>query len=535
MSNIPFFRGRDGLATVLLILITFVLVDQARFLFVYPVPDTGMWFGDESWTMLTLRALARSGIARVPEAIGSSLAHSNGLINGSIWISGLIYGVQAAIWSHVASPVAIGRTITFILSLILLYCVYRLARRIGASPAASLLGVLVLVISKAFYFSSHSARLDTATGLAVVMYLFLLVFVLEETQAGRPIVRWAFLLPFLASLSLAIYVHVPTLIIFPLLYSCWKFQIFRSLRFLTLFLCGAIAGVAIIVAAYWLSMHFAGNSDSLDLLGKGYNQYYNVANSIPILHLLSWRVQKINTVDRFLQVWNVAWPVVVLLVIGIGVRLWRKVSPGQKEQFFFINAILLILGWILFGGPAVFYNIHVLPVIAVMAAVLIAPLFGEVRSRTIQGGLIPLLIVIAVFVVVSQEKLGSVGKRLVMGNRQGIGTLIDPIKSTTNPPMILTDEPAENVIAGKSEVRLMTNHLLLFGDENKPTADILREHHVEYLLLYSGAHWRSPFRHIADSLYVLAGERVGNFTDLGRTYDDPRWNELDTLRLYKAE
>ena len=80
-----------------------------------------MWFGDESWTMLTVRALARTGIARVPEALGSSLAHSNGLINGSIWVSGLIYGIPAAIFSAIASPVAIGRTITLFVSLLTLY------------------------------------------------------------------------------------------------------------------------------------------------------------------------------------------------------------------------------------------------------------------------------------------------------------------------------------------------------------------------------------------------------------------------------
>src|SRR5665213_4264638 len=160
-------RKANLAAIVLALLIAIVLVDQARFHFVYPVPDTGMWFGDETWTMLTVRALARTGIACVPEALGSSLAHSNGLINGSIWISGLIYGVPAAIFSNVASPVAIGRTITFLVSLVSLYIIYRLARRLGAPPASAWIAIFALISSNAFYFSSHSARLDMMTGLCL--------------------------------------------------------------------------------------------------------------------------------------------------------------------------------------------------------------------------------------------------------------------------------------------------------------------------------------------------------------------------------
>jgi hypothetical protein len=525
----------NSAAICLVVLIAIVLADQARFLFTYPMPDTGMWFGDESWTMLTVRALVRTGVARVPEAIGSSLAHSNGLINGSIWLSGLMYGVPAVLFSAMASPVVIGRAITLVLSLVSLYSVYRLARWLGASSAAALVGVFVLVISNAFYFSSHSARLDTITGLAVLLYFFLLISAFKRFETGTSITRWAFFLPFIAMLTLAIYVHVPTLIVFPLLYTAWRLRLFHSLRTLTLFLLGALTAVVVIVGIYYFSMQIPGDTRSLNLLGKGYNQYYNVVNSLPVLHLLSWRVQKINTIDRLLQVWDVASPILIAIILGIVVRMWKHVPFTLKERFFFANAILLIIGWMLFGGPAVFYNIHVLPIAAVCCAVLIAPVFQTEPWRNVVGALVPVLIVVAVFVIVSQERIGSVGQRLVSGNKKAIRSLIDPVASQINPPLVLTDEPAENRLAGMTNVRLMTNHLLLFGDEDKPLPDILREHHVDYLLLYSGTHWRSPFRRIADSLYAFSGERVGTFTDLGRTYDVPHWNEFDTLRLYKEK
>src|SRR5438270_11205922 len=110
-------RTHRTLLIALLAASAIVLIDQARFLYTYPVPDTGMWFGDETWTMLTVREIARSGIARIPEALGSSLAHSNGFVNGCVWISGFIYGLPALLFSSLASPVAIGRTITFLISL----------------------------------------------------------------------------------------------------------------------------------------------------------------------------------------------------------------------------------------------------------------------------------------------------------------------------------------------------------------------------------------------------------------------------------
>ncbi|HET6401621.1 MAG TPA: hypothetical protein VFH95_09505 [Candidatus Kapabacteria bacterium] len=544
-------KQENVLAIVLVVLVAGVLFDQARFLFVFPVPDTGMWFGDETWTMLTLRALARTGVARVPEALGSSLAHSNGLINGSVWISGLIYGVPAAIFSNAASTVAVGRIITFLLSLISLFFVYRLARRLGATQTAALIGVFALVISNAFYFSSHSARLDMMTGVAVLLFFFLLTiaFVAQtsacdpatgsQTEVASPTMRatntrrnrFAFFIPFLVVISVAVYVHVPALIALPAIYSLWKIGVFRRWQTIAISLAGFALGSVLIVGAYWLS------TGSLSLLGNGYNQYYNVANSLPILHLLSWRVQKINTIDRAIQVWSVAWPLVVTIVFGIASQIWRGRSGGRqprmaysREWFFFANAILLILAWGLFGGPAVFYNIYILPVAAVCGAVLIAPL---VQNRSYV--LIPLLIIAAGFTIISQEQFGAVGERLVMANQRAIRALVGPISSATHPPLVLTDEPAINEIAADPNVRLMTNHLLLFGSENKPLPEILREYHVDYLLLYSTVRWHSPFRHIADSLYSLASERTGTLTDQARSYDDPAWNEIDTLRLYKAK
>ncbi len=518
--------SRRILALVLAVLTLAVLIDQARFLFTYPVPDTGMWFGDETWTMLTVRAMITSGVARVPEALGSSLAHSNGLINGSIWISAALYGVPAVLAAQRLSPVEIGRVITFLLSLVSLFTMYRFCRFLKLPGSAVLTALFALVISNAFYFSSHSARLDAATGLAVLLLFFLLCTVFDRWQRMGAIGQWAFWLPALGVFSIAVYVHVPALMFLPLLYSLWRFRVFQRRRPFVLAAAGMLTGLLSIVVLYWFSTH------SLHLLGTGYNQYYNVANSLPVLHLRSWRVQKINTIDRAIQVWQVAWPLVVLLLAGTGVRVLRRVPFSTSERFFLVNAVLLVLGWGLFGGPAVFYNIHVLPVAAVAGAILIEPAFSQPASRATTWGCTVLFIVLTIMAVLRQERFGAVGARLVRENDAAIHALVDPVASIQHPPLVLTDEPAIDAIAGMNGVRLMTNHLLLFGDENKALPEILRGKNVNYLLLYSTSRWTSPFRRLADSLYTMIAFRVGRLTDQARSYDEPHWNEMDTLRLY---
>ncbi len=519
-------KTSGGFTILLLILIVAIFADQTRFLYTYPVPDTGMWFGDESWTMLTVRALAHSGVARVPEALGSSLSHSNGLINGSIWLSGLIYGAPAVWFSALATPVAVGRTITLVIALLSCVVVFRLLRRIGASSGNSCIALLALIASDAFFFSSHSARLDVITGFAILLYLFLTLRIFNSANTSP---SSFFLFGFIIVASLTIYVHVPTLIALPALYSAYKFGALRKWQNTVATASGAVAAVVIIVLAYWLS------TGSFDLLGKGYNQYYNVANSLPVLHPFSWQVQKINTIDRAIQVWDVAWPVVLLIVIGVALRLWKRTPFTKLELFILINVFLIVVSWMLFEGPAVFYNIHVLPVLAVAGGILVAPAFGKPLPKTTSWSLGIAFTAFAIVTIITGNDRAEVGKRLVSSNERAIHTLVGPIASFASPPIVLTDEPAENEIAGMRGVRLMTNHLLLFGEENRPLAEILNEKRVDYLLLYSTDRWHSPFRQIADSLYEFEGEQIGTLTDQARTYSEPRWNELDTLRLYKAK
>jgi hypothetical protein len=513
--------ARDWLSLILLVLICAVLIQQTRFLFVYPVPDTGMWFGDESWTMLTARALASTGVAHIPEAVGSSLAHSNGLVNGSVWLTGFLYGTPAHIFESIATPVEIGREISLILCVVTLALAYRLGHRLTSNRFTSLLAIVVLVASDAFAFSSHCARFDAATGLATLAYLTFLQHTYEHRNDLNQLT--AFLITFLACLSLAVYVHVPTLIALPAFYTLWRIRIWKHRQLLLATILGAVAAYILIAGAYWLS------TSSVDLLGKGYNQYYNVANSLPIMHPFSWQVQKINTIDRALQVWDVAWPLAVVILTGIIIAVlnWRHV--GLPSRFWLWLTFFTLIGWCAFEGPAVFYNIHVLPVLAVSSVVLIATL----NAQSWRIATTVFAIVVSIVAITRQEHRGKVGSQLTHEN--SLASFISPALGSR----IMVDEPALNEVAylehTPAHIQLATKHFLLFGGEQKAPSDILRDNNVNYLLLYSTVRYQSQLRAIADSFYAIVARRTGHLTDQARSYDDPNWGEFDTMRLYKRK
>src|SRR5207249_2186979 len=121
-----------------------------------------------------------------------------------IWIAGVLYGIPASLFATLGSPVAIGRVITLILALVMCALVYGISRKVSGFMLGALLAVFALVASDAFFFSSHSARLDTLTGLAVLIYFELLLAAFRRSEKNSLESAWAFFLPFVAVLSLAV-------------------------------------------------------------------------------------------------------------------------------------------------------------------------------------------------------------------------------------------------------------------------------------------------------------------------------------------
>lgn len=79
-SDISTRRVERMAAAWIAALIVVVLIAQARLLYVFPQPDSARWWGDETGQMLELRTELQDGYARIPTALGSSVAVTNGLV-----------------------------------------------------------------------------------------------------------------------------------------------------------------------------------------------------------------------------------------------------------------------------------------------------------------------------------------------------------------------------------------------------------------------------------------------------------------------
>jgi hypothetical protein len=390
-----------------------------------------------------------------------------------------------------------------------------LLKRIGASRTASLAALLPLVASPVFYFSSHSARLDVATALASVLLLLAFVRMTEERS------RWRyFLTGVFVALSVAVYVHVPTLIVLVWLYVIWRSR--ATAREWTISLAGAALALCVLIAMY------SATTGELTLLGSGHNQYYSVASALPILHPFSWQVQKINTIYRFIQVWDTQWPLVILLAIACVTLVMKWSAVAQAERSVLAMSVLLILAWMLFEGPAVFYEIHASPALVLITAIGLSHLeANRVLISTVAIG-------VAATSMYAQRGYGEAGRILSLNNQGAVRSMLARVRSEDR-PIVLADQPAWNIVASTPGVQLMTSHLLLFGGEPRPVAEILRAHNVQYLVLYSTKQFQSPFRPIADSLYQPVDMRVGDVTDEAKGYDAASWQVPDTVRLYRAK
>src|ERR1035437_2380583 len=176
----------EGLATAIVaLLIVIVLVAQARLLYIFPQPDSARWWGDETGQMIELRTELHDGFARIPTGLGSSVAITNGLVRGNSWLAAAIYGVPSIIFSNDADLVSIGRTVTFILALLLLFLMYGLMRTLRAPPLLALFALLLLVSTRSFFFASHAARLDMAAGATVLAFTWYLASRYERRREGR--------------------------------------------------------------------------------------------------------------------------------------------------------------------------------------------------------------------------------------------------------------------------------------------------------------------------------------------------------------
>ena len=186
-SLTPSVRIRlEGLALFVLVIVVLVFFYlSCRSLYVFPVPDSYRWYGDETqtWMLLGWKNLLAHGRLTVPIALGSTLEQAQGLLLGSSWVPAVCYGLPQLVLSKEIDPITIGRSVTMAFALATLLVIGGTSYRLRLPTSARLLTLALLVTTRSFTFASHSARYDMMTGFAVVA--FIAFFLLRVNPSGQ--------------------------------------------------------------------------------------------------------------------------------------------------------------------------------------------------------------------------------------------------------------------------------------------------------------------------------------------------------------
>ncbi|MFI5201956.1 MAG: hypothetical protein ACHQNE_06185 [Candidatus Kapaibacterium sp.] len=531
---------------VVAVLLLILLVAQARLLYIFPQPDSARWWGDETGQMLELRAELHDGFARIPTGLGSSVAITNGLVRGNSWLAAMVYGVPSIIFSNAADLVTIGRTVTFILAVLLLLVMYAMLRRMQVPRLFAIFALLLLVSTRSFFFASHAARLDIAAGLTVLAFTWYLTTQYERLREGRwmPSARWYFGYGIIAVLFATLSIHLVTLLGALTLYMFWRFRSYRSPASLFAAAGGVIVMLAILLSIYALS----GAPISLFGPSSAPNQFQSVAGGLPILRPFSRSVQVANVLERLHGLWSEAPAFLLLLTFAMVVRfaVRRVVSASARELWLSGTAIIIAVAWLLFQSPALYYYIEVLPLFILAIVLSISVRWKPNRAASIAIMLASILLFY--FGFRDTIRAGVLARILDQDNHAGLATSLDSIRQKSknqyySKPLVLAQNPAIAWLEHEPSVRLMTAHLIGFPVSNTPVPATLGRLGVNYMLLYAahdGTNYSTEYntlRPIADSLGTIVFQKTGVMFDVhrdyfaGKTLNDT--TSKDTLILYK--
>jgi hypothetical protein len=543
-SNFSIERIERYAAIFIAAMIAIVLIAQARSLYVFPQPDSARWWGDETGQMLELRTELQDGYAHIPTAFGSSVAITNGLVRGNSWFAALIYGVPALLFCNIANVVAIGRTITFVLSITLLFVMFRMMLASQVPRMLALFAVLLLTASRSFFFASHAARLDIAAAIALLVFIWYLSSRDNAMKQARwkPSALWYFSYGAVVILFASLSIHLLTLLGALSLYMFWRFGAFRKPSAIISLICGAVAMLGLFIAIYAIS----GAPFSLYGPSSAPNQFQSVAAELPILRPFSRSVQGANILERMHGLWAEAPAFLMLVLVAIVIRFSMRASvqKARKETRISGAAIVIAIAWLLFESPALYYYVQILPLFIVALMIGIAQRWRV--NRVTVSMLVGVSTILCSFGVLDSIYASRSASMIENGNYNALAEEMDLIQSGTTssePPIVLAQNPAIAMIEHDKNVRLMTAQLVSFPVSNEPIANVLQKLHVQYILLYS-AHDNSVYsadyhalRPIADSVGTIIFRKPGILFDVDRDYFsatallDER--SRDTLILYK--
>jgi hypothetical protein len=530
-------NSEEAVFNTLLGLGTAVFMLQLLSLYSTPVPDSYLWWGDESWLTIEFRTQILHGVFRHPYALGSSLTQGSGFVLGNMWVPSIFYGIPAALVDPLKMDIVLlGRTVTAMFAFTLLIAVYEIVRRFSQDRLIALFSVILILTSRSFLFTSHSARYDMLNALAIAIGIYLLMRLLRGNALRLPIsMSCAFITGLMVATSMLVTIHVTLCLMLAafisILYRSPKKKIFATIAFFA----GAISFVAILIGISMLR-------GQTTLFGSsGTNAFVLNFHDIPALRIYSRSVQFATLMQRlgtfssfgmgYLTVFGLLTIVVFVKLVQKQFRL--KIAPGA------VIILAVLFSWLEFESAApTSYLIYILPALSIAAGlILMRILEGQLRTLSIAVASIALL----VFAFMDIPGVHGRGYRIMTENFQAVSAALAEIERPDSniKPLVLAFNPAVHEVLRDTTFRLMTTHFIEFPSTQERADSLIRNEDVKYVLLYRSAIKPDYMREIGpisdamNRIGTLVWKRPGYFTDIGRSYFQKDLGAPDTLQLYR--
>lgn len=526
---------KRSLTAVLTIVLLLLLVMQARSLFVFPVPDSIRWFGDESWLMTESIATVRTGTVHHPHALSSTLNAPKAFLPvGAAWIRTAIYGVPGYLLYPEVNPIHVGRGVTWLLSLVLVGLTMWLVRRRTGETVYGLLASIILVSTLSFFFSSHSARPDLLKGLII---LLIAAWIASETFVQNTSQRKWFSIT-LVSLICAIW--LPFHLYFHLIAICGvAFVLYNGYRDRQAWMWIMLGIIAALGMTAVVQYTFSGE---LLLSGpEGHRaEFSDVTRDIPILRVLSLSAQLSVLERRSEMLWTEA-PIMFLLIPLSAFVLWkaRWRIAEQYHSRILAFALASLFGWYFLQRIHPAYTIQMLPLF-IASAMIVLPTLRLPRVMTALG---TALVVVLAFVSGSQSLPATENGALwTKENESAIRQLRSRIETGPGQkPLVMVEASASMPLLSDTSIQLMTTHFQFFPIYDDTIGQTIDRHGVDYSILFNTAHYGydrntiDPLVRTIQDRGDLIGVEAGDFFDISKDYFEPNQARLraDTLFLYK--
>ncbi len=530
----------EQLTTLALAALLFiVLASQLQSLFVFPQPNALRWFGDETWLMTEARSQVTEGVSRYPLAVGTSLTQSKGAVLGMTWLSGVLYGVPALVLH--GSVVSVGRMVTMLIGLSLLGLFYFGAMRWKVDRRIALLGMILLVANRAFFFASHSCRTDLLAGAIV----FAVVIALElRHKCGPDSLRSIELILLGSGLSffaVSSSLHLLTLL-FPIgIFYLWRFGALRDWR-ASLIASGAAIGMfALLLAIYLLTTH----SLSLWTFTAGNSQFNDVVHEVPILRPFSRSVQAANLMIRtkfFLTEAPIYLAIIPILIGWIGYSLYKKDSKALHATLA-IPVLLVLLSWLFLNGAQITYLTHLLPVLAFATMVIVNRWTRHLSSALMLGLALAVAMPLAITATRDARAAEEEANKISNANHVAVARIMAAIRhqgSLRERPRILTEPYSLDALTCYDSIDVATDHFISFPEKRETTSEFLHHNNIRYVVLFNSPAYPKdrpeddPFYRDVNHACTKVLRVTGTLGDMGRTYFEPSASLIDTLTLLRV-